>query len=168
MIRLCIVCSLRVKVNIDLSFSKMRRLYWVKFINAYAQREKESGRAHERIYENSKLIRQILVVYLWQNIFIWCIKFWIYEILLGQLKRAFTSFIFVIKIKLSKNYQKYFLFYRKSSFCYRHFQIFVLHYSPLFYFLGHCWFYWRSWLMINTKVYGISMSLNWILKTLIL
>ena len=117
---------------------------------------------------NSKLIRQILVVYLWQKIFTWSIKFWIYEILLGQLKRASTSFIFVIKIKLSKSYQKDFLFYRKSSFFYRRFQIFVLHYSPLLYFLGHCWFYWRSWLMINTKVYGISMSLIWIFKTLIL
>ena len=38
----------------------------------------------------------------------------------------------------------------------------------VFCFLGHCWFYQRSWLMINTNVYGISMTLTWILKTLIL
>ena len=27
---LCSVCSLRIKFNIDLSFSEMRRLYWIK------------------------------------------------------------------------------------------------------------------------------------------
>ena len=31
-------------------------------------------------------------------------------------------------------------------------------------FLNQCWFYRRSWLMINSKVYGISMSLKCILK----
>ena len=56
MIRVCIVCSLKVKLNIDLSFSEVRRLFKIKFINAYTHREKESGRAHERSYENSKLI----------------------------------------------------------------------------------------------------------------
>ena len=79
-----------------------------------------------------------------------------------------TFFIFAIKIKLLKNYQKCSLFYQKSSFCPQHFQIFVLHSSSFFAFLGHCWFYQRSWLMINTNVYGISMTLTWILKTLIL
>ena len=34
-------------------------------MNAYTQREKESGRVHERNFENFKLIRQILVEYLW-------------------------------------------------------------------------------------------------------
>ena len=133
MIRVCSVCSLTVKFNVGLSFSEMRKLYWIKFINAYTQREKESGRVHERNYENSNLIRQILVVYLWQNIFIWCIKFWIYKILLGQLKPVSTFFIFAIKIKLLKNYQKCFLFYQKSSCCPRNFQIFVLHSSPFFF-----------------------------------
>ena len=93
----------------------MRKLYWIKFINAYTQREKESWRVYKRNYENSKLIRQILVVYLRQNIFIWCIKFWIYEILLGQLKLVSTFFIFVIKIKLLKNYQNSFYFTKKAS-----------------------------------------------------
>ena len=168
MIRVCIVCSLRVNFNIDLSFSEMRRLYWIKFINAYTQREEEPGRADEKNYENSGLIRQTLLVHLWQNLFIWSIKFWIYEILLEKLKRVSTFLIFSIKIKLLENYQKYFLFYQKRPFCPRHFQMFVLQSSPLFSFFGHCWFYWRSWLMINTNVYGISMSLNWVFKTLIL
>ena len=105
-----------VKFNIDLSFSEMRKLYWIKFINAYTQREKESWRVYKRNYENSKLTRQILVVYLRQNIFIWCIKFWIYGILLGQLKLVSTFFIFVIKIKLLKNYQNSFYFTKKASF----------------------------------------------------
>ena len=60
---------------------------------------------------------------------------------------------------------KMILFYQKSSFCPRDFQIFVLPSSPLFSFLGHCWFYRRSWLMIRSNVYGIIMSLNWTLKT---
>ena len=63
------VCSVRVKFNIDLSFSEMRRIYRIKFINAYIQREKESGRVNKKNYENSKLIKQILAVYLSQNIF---------------------------------------------------------------------------------------------------
>ena len=105
-----------VKFNIDLSFSEMRKLYWIKFINAYTQREKESWRVYKRNYENSKLTRQILVVYLRQNIFIWCIKFWIYGILLGQLKLVSTFFIFVIKKKLLKNYQNSFYFTKKASF----------------------------------------------------
>ena len=39
MIRVCGVCSLRVKFNIDLSFSEMIRLYWIKCI--YTHREKK-------------------------------------------------------------------------------------------------------------------------------
>ena len=124
MIRVCSVSSLRVKFKIDLCFGETRRLYWLKFINAYAQREKESGRVHERNYENFKLIRQILVVYLWQNIFIWCIRFWIYEILLGQLKLASTFFYFCHQNKTFKKLSKCVLFYQKaplfmtfSSFC---------------------------------------------------
>ena len=116
MIRVCIVCSLRVNFNIDLSFSEMRRLYWIKFINAYTQREEEPGRADEKNYENSGLIRQTLLVHLWQNLFIWSIKFWIYEILLEKFKRVSTFLIFAIKIKLLENYQKYFLFYQKGPF----------------------------------------------------
>ena len=63
--------------------------------------------------------------------------------------------------KTFEKLSKMILFYQKSSFCPRDFQIFVLPSSPLFSFLGHCWFYRRSWLMIRSKVYGIIMSLNW-------
>ena len=72
MIRVCSVSSFRSKFNIDLSFSEMRRLYWTKFINGYTQREKESGRVHEKNYENSKLIRPILVVI--------CDKMYLYDV----------------------------------------------------------------------------------------
>ena len=82
-----------------------------------------------------------------------------YKILLWQLKLLSTIFIFAIKIKLFKNY------YQKSSFCSQEFQICVLPSSSLFSFLGHCWFYRRSWLIINSIVYDIIMHLNWILKT---
>ena len=109
MIRACSVCSVRVKFNIDLILSEMRRIYRIKFINAYIQREKESGRVNKKNYENSKLIKQILVVYLSQNIFTRCIKFWICEILMEQLKLLSTFFIFAIKTKLLKDYQKCFL-----------------------------------------------------------
>ena len=101
MIRVCSVCILRIKFNIDLSFSEMRRLYRIKFINAYytererkrererererergtergtererqreTERERETDRENqdelERVpqmnFENSKLMRQILLV----------------------------------------------------------------------------------------------------------
>ena len=104
-------------------------------------------------------------VFLVKNV---CIKFMMYEILLWELRLVFTVFIFAIKIKLLKNYQKYFLFYQQISFCPRDYQIFVLHSSPLFSFLGHCLFDRRSCLKINFKVYDIFMSLSWILKTQIL
>ena len=57
-------------------------------------------------------------------------------------------FLFSIKRKLFKNYQKCFLFYQKSSFWPWDFQICVLHSPPFFSFHGICWFYWRSWLSL--------------------
>ena len=93
MIRVCSVCILRFKFNIDLSFSEVRRLYRIKFINAYyththththTQREREREREREKErdgdrerdrenqdelervpqmnFENSNLMRQILLV----------------------------------------------------------------------------------------------------------
>ena len=126
MIRVCCVCSLRVKFNIDLSFGEMRRLYWIKFINAYTQREIKSGRVHERTYENYNLIRQILVVYLSQNIYM---KYQILDLwnFIGTIEACVHLFIFPVKIKLLKNYQK-------CSFCPRHFQSLVLYFSLFFFF----------------------------------
>ena len=53
MIRVCSVCILRIKFNIDLSFSEMRRLYRIKFINAYYT-ERESKRERERETERER------------------------------------------------------------------------------------------------------------------
>ena len=138
MIRACSVCSVRVKFNIDLSFSEMRRIYRIKFINAYIQREKESGRVNKKNYENSKLIKQILAVYLSQNIFTWCIKFWICEILMEQLKLV-STFYFCHQNKTFKRLSKM-LSYQKCSFCPRHFQSLVLYSSLFCLVLGHCCF----------------------------
>ena len=81
-----------------------------------------------------------------------CIKFLLYKILLWQSKVVSTISIFTIKIKLLKNYEKCFLFYQKSSFCPQDFQTFVFSSSFLFFFLGKCWFFGRTWLMINSKL----------------
>ena len=52
------VCSLKVKFDIDLSFSEMRRLYSIEFKKAKAHRDrklkKELERVHERNFENSR------------------------------------------------------------------------------------------------------------------
>ena len=33
------------RVNIDLRFSEMKRFYWIKIINTYTEREKETGKS---------------------------------------------------------------------------------------------------------------------------
>ena len=54
----CSVCSLRIKFNVDLSFSEIRRVYSIKFKKAYTQRqrknEEELERGHIKIFENSR------------------------------------------------------------------------------------------------------------------
>ena len=72
-------------------------------------------------------------------------------------------FYFCHQNKTFKQLQKN-VFYstKKASFVLKIFRFF---YCPPFSFLCHCWFYRRSWFMINHKVCGIIMSLNWILKT---
>ena len=60
---MCIVCSLRVKINADLNFSEMRRLYSIKLKKASAHRQKtkrkkELKRIHERNFENSGNIKR--------------------------------------------------------------------------------------------------------------
>ena len=99
-------------------------------------------------------------------------QIFIFENLLWQLKFVFTAFIFLIKWKHLKNYEKYFkssekwkMLYQKSSFRPRDIQFSVL---TLFYLLDHCWIHSRISLMTNRKVYDIIMCLNWILKTQIL
>ena len=124
---------------------------FIKFINYYAQTERKNQKKLERVhkinFENSVWMRQILVI----NLYI-CITFLMYKMLLWQLKIFSTISIFAIKIKLLKKYQKWLLFYQKSSFCTQDFQSFVLPSSSLFFsFLGHCLLYRRSWMMINSK-----------------
>ena len=49
---LCSVCSLRIKFNIDLSFSEMRRLYWIKRKKNKKKQKEEFERVHERNFQN--------------------------------------------------------------------------------------------------------------------
>ena len=56
------------------------------------------------------------------------------------------------------------LLHQKSSLYPQDFQIFVYPSNPLFSILRHCWFYRKSWFITSCKVYGIIMSLNWILR----
>ena len=69
MVRVRSVFGLRFRFNIHHSFSEIR-LYQLKFMNGYTPRERKNQyelerRVHERNFENSKLMRQILVVYFW-------------------------------------------------------------------------------------------------------
>ena len=66
--------------------------------------------------------------------------------------------------KTFNNLAKIMFVLSKKLILFSRFLNFVLPSSSLFSFLGHCWFYGRSWLIINSKVYDIFMSLNWILK----
>ena len=143
MIRLCSVSNLRFKFNIDISFSEMRRLYWIKSINAYphthththTHRKEESGRVGKcswkelwkfQVYETN-FVSVFLVKYVYE-----CMKFLMYEDSLWQLKPVSTIFIFTIKIKLLKNHQKCLLFYQKVSACPRDFQVFGNSFFPSF------------------------------------
>ena len=121
MIRVCSVCILRIKFNIDLSFSEMRRLYRIKFINAYytereseREREREKERDRERKRDRQResgWVGESSSNELWKlqfnetnsagrvfpiNYVYICLRFLIYEILLWQL-------LFVIKIRLLNN-----------------------------------------------------------------
>ena len=163
MIRVCSVCIIRIKFNIDLSFIEMRRFYWMRFIQSQREREKESGRVGQssskelwkfRKNETNSGGRLFLVKYIYI-----CNRFLMYEILLWQLRLVSTICIFCHQ---NQTFKQCCFFNQKSSFCPRDFQIL---YSPLFSFFCHCWFYRRSWFMTNSKVYRIITSLNWSLKT---
>ena len=78
---------------------------------------------------------------------------------MGQLKLAFAFFIFVTD-KTFKTWSKRLSYFtKKAPFVLNIFRIVVLYSSPLFSFLGYCWFYGRSSML---KFNGINMSLNWI------
>ena len=91
------VCILRIKFNIDLSFSKMRRLYWIKFINAYTQTEREREKERQKERKNQEELDRVHQrnfwkfqinetdsggrVFLVKYVYIW-IRFLMHEILL--------------------------------------------------------------------------------------
>ena len=60
------VCSLRVSFKIDLSCSELRRLYSTKIKKVYTHKQRKNEEdmegAHERNFQNSKFISQILIV----------------------------------------------------------------------------------------------------------
>lgn len=66
MIRMCNVCSLRAKFNVDVSFREIGKLYSMKFKRVYSHRHRKNKeqlqRIHESIFENSRLMREILIV----------------------------------------------------------------------------------------------------------
>ena len=93
-----------------------------------------------------------------------CIKFFLYKIFFWQLKLMSIITIFTIKITFKKLSKMLFIV-EKNLFCPKDFQTFVLPSSSLFFFLGRYWFYRRNWFIINSKAYGIIMSLNWNSKT---
>ena len=157
MIKVCNICS-------------PRRFYWIHKIHKciYTQRERERERERERIRKSS-----------WKEFWrfpvngtnfgsISLVKICMHQIydvwnFVVTNKVCVHYFYFCYQNKTFKELSK--MFYQKISFCPRDYLTSVLHSSPLFSFLGHCWFYRRSWLMINFKVYDILMFLNWILKT---
>ena len=88
---------------------------------------------------------------------------------IAQIKACVHYFYFCYQNKTFKKLsKKLFVLQKNTLLPLRFYQIFIPHSFPLFAFLGHCWFYRRSWLMINPLVYNIFMDLNWILKTQIL
>ena len=110
------VCIHRVKFDIDLSFSEKKRFYWIKFINAYTNRERKIEREGERKTEREKESGRVRVhqrnfkvnetnsggrVFLVKYIHI-CIIFLMYEILFWQLKLVSIICIFCDQSKTFK------------------------------------------------------------------
>lgn len=66
MIRVCNVCRLRAKFNVDVSFSEMGKLYSMNFKRVYSHRHRKNKEQllgiHESIFENSRLMREILIL----------------------------------------------------------------------------------------------------------
>ena len=130
----------------------------MKFINGYTQRERknqdELERVHEKNFENPKLMRQILTVNFWWNVFVYGLNFLMYETLLWELKLVSTIFVFSIKITLEK-LLKMILFYQKNSFCSRDFQIYVLPSSLFssFFLFSSLLILWKK--LIDDKFYSL-------------
>ena len=87
-------------------------------------------------------------------------QFFSESILHSIFKLLWNTLIHFTKRNYLENYEKCFLFYRKSSLSSRKIQNYVLPSSTLFSFVSHCWLYRRNWLKINPKVFEIIMCLN--------
>ena len=86
--------------------------------------------------------------------FVYSDLLWLFKILCPLF---FIKFLFSIKWKPLKNYEKCFLFHLKSSFRSRDIQFFVFPSSPLFLSVSHCV---RGCLKISLKVYDVINCLN--------
>ena len=112
---------------------------------------KSSWKEFWKLQVNKTNFGRCICVFLVKYIYIW-LKFRIFEILLGNQNKTFkklSKMLFILP-------KKFLLLSIFSNFCTSLFHLFS--------FLSHCWFY-GGLLMINTKIYDINMSLNWILKT---
>ena len=67
------------------------------------------------------------------------------------IKACVHFFYFCYQNKTFKKLSKMLFVLPKNILFSSRYQVFVLHFSPLFSFPGRCWFYRRSWLMINSK-----------------
>ena len=129
-----------VKFNIDLSFSEMRKLYWIKFINAYTQRERILKSLQKELWKfqvnktNFGGVFAAKYIYMMHQI----LDLWNF---VGAIEACVHFFYFCHQNKTFKKLSKFFLFYQKSFFCPQHFQVFVLLSYSFLAFLGHCWFY---------------------------
>ena len=99
-----------------LNFSEMRKLYWIMYsTHIHTEREKICKISWKEFWKFQVNKTNFGSVYVVKYIYI-CINFWIYEILLRQLKFVSTFFIFTIKIKLWKIIRNASYFNKKAPF----------------------------------------------------
>ena len=135
---------------------------FIKFINVYTHSERK-----EQEDFTKGMLRQIWVVdFRWKICMHQIFGVWNFIV---TVKACVHYFYFCYQNKTFKKLSKMLFILTKnillssrlSNFCASLFSFF-------FHFLGHYWFNRRSWLIMNSKIYDIFMSLNWILKTQIL
>ena len=141
---------------------------FIKFINAYTLRERERIskcllKKFWKFQVNDTNFGSVILVKKYV-----CIKFMMCEIFVVTIRACVNYFYFCYQNKTFQNLSRMLFVLPKNILLSSRLSNFCASLFPLFSFLGYCWFYRRSWLMINFKVYDIFMSLNWILKTQIL
>lgn len=90
--------------------------------------------------------------------------FYLTGIIYMEFTLCLCHLFFIVSLKESKNYEKYFLFNLKSFFRSADIQIIVFLCSS-FFPVGHWWIYRKSWLEIIPHVFDVTKCLNWNLKT---